>query len=183
MEQARNKITESTYRTFKETLCPVCTTFACPFHMPADMQDQEEVQTIKGFAYNPYILEENFKRVEIKPEMLTPEDKQILKDNKIFQNVVQRLKLQKREDHLYRIKCNDNWQDETQGISNLPALTKEDEEDVKRLAIKIPAIQSCQINYLLKIDKCRQIKQYLIKNKDPIADQQKIEVQKTNIFR
>lgn len=67
LEKARRKITKSTYRTFKETLCPVCCTFACPYHTPLENQDGDaDSQTIKGFAYNPYILEENQKKIILK---------------------------------------------------------------------------------------------------------------------
>lgn len=60
--KARKKITKTTYRTFKETLCPVWWIFAWPYHTPVDLQDNDnDGQTIKGFAFNPYVLEENHK--------------------------------------------------------------------------------------------------------------------------
>lgn len=61
LKESRKMITETSYRTFKELLCPVCLIFACPFHTPMDPQDDEDDgQELKGFAYNPFILEENF---------------------------------------------------------------------------------------------------------------------------
>ena len=62
ISRARKKITKTIYRTFKETLCPVWCIYACPFHTPVDPQDNDtDGQTIKGFACNPYVLEENHK--------------------------------------------------------------------------------------------------------------------------
>ena len=88
-EETRKIITASTYRAFKELLCPVCLTFSCPKHTPLDPKDNEDDgQELKGFAYNPFILEDNFRKLKItSPIPLTSKEEKDLQETKTFQNI------------------------------------------------------------------------------------------------
>ena len=177
-------ITETPYRAFKELLCPVCLTFACPFHTPLDPQDNEDDgQALKGFAYNPFILEENFKRVKVvSSKPLTFQEEIGLQNTQIFTNIRDRLKRQKREEHLFTFTCKntDNCQNNPEKLGKTSeTLTKEEAASVLRLAIKIPTSKSCHINYLLGLDKCSQIDEYMERKRemiDDLQDQDKLEV-------
>lgn len=106
LKESRKKLTGSVHRIFKETFCPVCSMFACPYHTPGDPGEYVEDNFIKAFPYNPFILEEGFKRVQIETtDEITIPDEQTLFENKIFQNIITRLRLQKRESCLIPIKC------------------------------------------------------------------------------
>lgn len=104
---AKEKITESSFRCFKECLCPVCYTFACPFHTPIDRQDgNDDGQELEEIPYNPFILEESFKRVKIYAKRkLDYQEEILLQENKIFFNISERLKRQRREENPYSFKC------------------------------------------------------------------------------
>lgn len=122
-------------------------------------------------------------------KILEYKEENILVENKIFKNVRDRLRLQKREYNLFRITWKHNKKNWALNPSHIGVirrpveLTNSEISEVRRLAIKIPTITSCHINYLLGINKCLSIHNYLILNEEEIKAVIDEEIQNVNIKR
>lgn len=180
-QKSYKKMTKTIYRTIKETLCPVCCSFAWPTHTPTDTEMDDD-QTIRGIPCNPFILEENFKKLDLvwDSDFSIKEAKTQLKNgNKTLRNMINQVKRQERERNIMIItcpekdaeKCPHHQKFQKQISVNSSVLTQEEKDDIKRWAIKSSELNSCHINYLLGIDKWKAINDYLNKHSWSITNQ------------
>ena len=105
--------------------------------------------------------------------------------------MINQARKQKSEQKVFKIKCpgknnlkcaevaNNN----SMAKLNYEPLTKDEEDEVTRLAIKMPMLTSCHYKYLLGIDKCIAIHEHLTWNSHSFSKKRKQETEGVEIFK
>ena len=121
-------------------------------------------------------------------DTLDEDDRITLMNNKVFANIRDKRKIQRRERAIFKVKwkCNtNNWgaREDNKKQKKLIRLKESEAEDIKRIYVSIPSLTWCHINYILGLDKCRTISKFISRNNSKLNLKIEKEIQIVNIKR